>query len=306
MNSLDFSSHFWIRSMLFSSTFWTNSLLFSSTSRTFLFTLSTRSCRWYFFSWREKDRLTATFTLQALFSSIQTKAKVSYVNEADVELLCCVSSLQVASDVHVIVADYACDDVGGGDALCALGGSEHTCGGHLKVRWFEIHSVHQPEVKMNWRDGSNQQLKLAQMIVMRLFANKCSRSRAHAVIFSIYDHVFHKVVSLAPSHLGKPEPLIPNCDTITCHQWTCYLWNDPKGVLWVFSQTFDAPVPTCSESACLYNIYLYYTFNSRSHSDILPVAHFSNSFKMHIKVKILSTFQHERVPTALIRLDRSV
>lgn len=50
MNSLDFSSHFWIRSMLFSSTFCTNSLLFSSTSRTFLFTLSTRSCRWYFFS----------------------------------------------------------------------------------------------------------------------------------------------------------------------------------------------------------------------------------------------------------------
>lgn len=50
MNSLDFSSHFWMRSMLFSSTFCTNSLLFSSTSRTFLFTLSTRSCRWYFFS----------------------------------------------------------------------------------------------------------------------------------------------------------------------------------------------------------------------------------------------------------------
>lgn len=50
MNSLDFSSHFWIKSMLFSSTFCTNSLLFSSTSRTFLFTLSTRSCRWYFFS----------------------------------------------------------------------------------------------------------------------------------------------------------------------------------------------------------------------------------------------------------------
>lgn len=60
MNSLDFSSHFWMRSMLFSSTFWTNSLLFSSTSRTFLFTLSTRSCRWYFFSWCEdsnEDRL---------------------------------------------------------------------------------------------------------------------------------------------------------------------------------------------------------------------------------------------------------
>ena len=53
MNSLDFSSHFWMRSMLFSSTFCTNSLLFSSTSRTFFFTLSTRSCRWYFFSCRE-------------------------------------------------------------------------------------------------------------------------------------------------------------------------------------------------------------------------------------------------------------
>lgn len=50
----------------------------------------------------------------------------SYVDEADVELLGCVSSLQVTSDVHVVVADDACDDVRGGDALCPLGGSKHT------------------------------------------------------------------------------------------------------------------------------------------------------------------------------------
>lgn len=125
MNSLDFSSHFWMRSILFSSTFWTNSLLFSSTSRTFLFTLSTRSCRWYFFSWQEweqHDQLSPTHTLFTY-----GKRQVSYIDEADVELLCRVPSLQVASNVNVIVTDYTCDDVRGGDALCALSRSKHTC-----------------------------------------------------------------------------------------------------------------------------------------------------------------------------------
>lgn len=53
---------------------------------------------------------------------------VSYIDEADVELLGSVSSLQVASHVHVLIADDARDDVRGGDALCPLGGSEHACG----------------------------------------------------------------------------------------------------------------------------------------------------------------------------------
>ncbi len=57
------------------------------------------------------------------------QSRVSYINEADVEFLGRVSPLQVASDVHVIVTDYACDDVRGGDALRPLGGSEHACGG---------------------------------------------------------------------------------------------------------------------------------------------------------------------------------
>lgn len=55
--------------------------------------------------------------------------RVTYVNEADVEFLGCVSSLQVASDVNIIVTDDACDDVRGGDALCPLGRGKHTCHG---------------------------------------------------------------------------------------------------------------------------------------------------------------------------------
>lgn len=49
-----------------------------------------------------------------------------YVDEADVELLGRVASLQVASDVHVVVTDDARDDIRGRDALGALGGGEHT------------------------------------------------------------------------------------------------------------------------------------------------------------------------------------
>lgn len=48
------------------------------------------------------------------------------VNEADIEFLGCVSSLQVASDVYVVVSDNTRDDVRSGDALCPLGGSKHT------------------------------------------------------------------------------------------------------------------------------------------------------------------------------------
>lgn len=50
----------------------------------------------------------------------------SYIDEADVQFLGCVSSLQVASDVHIVVPDYPSDDVRGGDALGPLGGSKHT------------------------------------------------------------------------------------------------------------------------------------------------------------------------------------
>lgn len=50
-----------------------------------------------------------------------------YIDEADVELLGRVAALQVASHVHVIVADDARDDVRGGDSLCPLGRRKHAC-----------------------------------------------------------------------------------------------------------------------------------------------------------------------------------
>ena len=52
---------------------------------------------------------------------------LTHIYEADVELFCSVAALQVASHVHVVVADDACDDVRGGDALRPLGGRKHAC-----------------------------------------------------------------------------------------------------------------------------------------------------------------------------------
>lgn len=52
---------------------------------------------------------------------------LSYVDEADVELLRRVASLQVPPDVNVVVTHDACDDVRGGDALRPLSWSKHTC-----------------------------------------------------------------------------------------------------------------------------------------------------------------------------------
>lgn len=55
------------------------------------------------------------------------ESRLSYVDEADVELLRRVASLQVPPDVNVVVADDACDDVRGGNALRPLGWGKHTC-----------------------------------------------------------------------------------------------------------------------------------------------------------------------------------
>lgn len=50
----------------------------------------------------------------------------THVDEADVELFGRVAALQVSPHIHVVVSDDACDDVGGRDALGALGRSKHT------------------------------------------------------------------------------------------------------------------------------------------------------------------------------------
>lgn len=146
MNSRDFSSHFWMRSMLFSSTFWTNSLLFSSTSRTFFFTLSTRSCRLYFFSWWVCREAQWSDTRHRVSVHLVDRGWTTYVDEADVELFGCVSSLQVASGVQVVVADDARDNVGGGDALGSLGRSKHPWGRHSNTGGLYIYFAFLPTI----------------------------------------------------------------------------------------------------------------------------------------------------------------
>ena len=85
----------------------------------------------------------------------------TYVDEGDVELLGRVAALQVAPHVHVVVLDDAGDDVGGGDAVRALGGHEHACGRPAQGRVTVI--LHTPRARhhrlafkqsVNIEDGS--------------------------------------------------------------------------------------------------------------------------------------------------------
>lgn len=55
------------------------------------------------------------------------QSRISYVDEADVEFLRRVASLQVPPDVNVVVTDDARDDVRGGNALRPLSWGKHTC-----------------------------------------------------------------------------------------------------------------------------------------------------------------------------------
>lgn len=57
------------------------------------------------------------------FEAIQI---LSYFDEANVEFPCCVSSLQVTSDVDVIVSNNTCDEIRGRDPLRSLSSHKHS------------------------------------------------------------------------------------------------------------------------------------------------------------------------------------
>jgi len=49
------------------------------------------------------------------------------VNESNIQFSGCVSSLQVASDIDIVISDDTSDQVRCGDTLCPLGGHKHSC-----------------------------------------------------------------------------------------------------------------------------------------------------------------------------------
>jgi len=49
------------------------------------------------------------------------------VNESNIQFSGCVSSLQVASDIDVVVSDDTSDQIRCGDALRPLSGHKHSC-----------------------------------------------------------------------------------------------------------------------------------------------------------------------------------
>lgn len=63
------------------------------------------------------------------------------INESNIQLLCRVASLQVASYVDVIVSDDASDDVRCGDALRPCSGHKHAWHLNKKDNNKELHSV---------------------------------------------------------------------------------------------------------------------------------------------------------------------
>lgn len=60
------------------------------------------------------------------FYSEQINITMTNVNESNIQLSGCVASLQVASNIDVVVSDDASDQIRRGDALGPLSGHKHT------------------------------------------------------------------------------------------------------------------------------------------------------------------------------------